>query len=67
MDHHTFKFTKKAESEGMPVIDDSNSILRCTNKAFLAGILAGEPLFVARYFMTPDHRQILKHGSDGQH
>lgn len=37
--HHTFKFAKKAASEGMPVIDDPGSILRCTNKAFLAELL----------------------------
>lgn len=37
--HHTFKFAKKAQSAGMPVIDDPASILRCTNKAFLAELL----------------------------
>lgn len=37
--HHTFKFAKKAAAEGMPVIDDPGSILRCTNKAFLAEML----------------------------
>ncbi len=149
VDHHTFKFAKKAATEGMPVMDDPNSILRCTNKAYLSellqgngiaaprtrlvsrrtlpkledvmaypvvlkvpdgsfsrnvkkaenwrqfqdialvmlkeseiilaqefmytdfdwrvGILAGEPLFVARYFMTRNHWQILKHNADGKH
>lgn len=149
VDHHTFKFARKAAAEGMPVIDAPNAILRCANKAFLAellqgggvatprtrlvgkrtlakledrlawpvvlkvpdgafsrsvkkaedwqqfqdiatamfkeseiilvqdymytefdwrvGILAGQPLFVARYFMIRDHWQILKHGADGQH
>lgn len=143
--HHTFKFAKKAAAEGMPVIDDPGSILRCTNKAFLAellqghgvatprtwlvsrrtlarlegvlsypvvlkvpdgsfsrdvkkaqdfrdfqniaqamfkeseillvqdfmytpfdwrvGVLAGQPLFVARYHMVRDHWQIIKHGT----
>lgn len=37
--HHTFKFAKKAAADGMPVIDDPGSILRCTNKAFLAELL----------------------------
>ena len=37
--HHTFRFAKKAESEGMAVIDDPGSILRCTNKVFLAELL----------------------------
>lgn len=149
VDNHTFRFSKKAAAEGMPVIDDPVSILRCTNKAYLAellqgngvatprtrllsrralarledllaypvvlkgpdgsfsrsvkkaenwkqfqeiaqsmfkesaiilvqefmytdfdwrvGVLAGEPLFVARYFMTPENWQILKHTPDGKH
>ena len=33
--HHTFRFARKAEREGLPVIDDSASIVRCTNKVFL--------------------------------
>ncbi len=37
--HHTFRFAKKAENEGMVVIDDPDSILRCTNKVFLAELL----------------------------
>ncbi|MEK9722493.1 MAG: RimK family protein [Rhodospirillaceae bacterium] len=39
LDHHTFRFARKAEVEGIPVIDDSRSILRCTNKVFLAEAL----------------------------
>lgn len=39
IDHHTYKFAKKAESEGMVVIDDPTSILRCTNKVYLADLL----------------------------
>jgi glutathione synthase/RimK-type ligase-like ATP-grasp enzyme len=38
--HHTFRFAKKADSEGMIVIDDPDSILRCTNKVYLAELLA---------------------------
>lgn len=147
--HHTFKFAKRAAAEGMPVIDDPGSILRCTNKAFLAellrendiatprtrlvsrrtlprfenalsypvvlkvpdgsfsrdvkkagdfaefrdialamlkdseivliqdfmytefdwriGVLAGEPLFAARYHMVRDHWQIMRHEGKGEH
>ena len=36
IDHHTYRFAKKAEAEGMVVIDDSKSILLCTNKIYLA-------------------------------
>jgi glutathione synthase/RimK-type ligase-like ATP-grasp enzyme len=39
IDHHTFRFAKRAEKEGMPVIDDPTSILRCTNKVYLAELL----------------------------
>lgn len=38
--HHTFRFAKKADSEGMVVIDDPDSIMRCTNKVYLAELLA---------------------------
>ncbi|MFA5494854.1 MAG: RimK family protein [Porticoccaceae bacterium] len=38
IDHHTYRFAKKAEAEGLVVIDDSNSILRCTNKIYLADL-----------------------------
>ncbi len=40
VDHHTFRFARRAAAEGMVVIDDPESILRCTNKVFLAEIFA---------------------------
>ncbi len=40
IDHHTYRFAKKAETEGMVVIDDPDSILKCTNKVYLAELLA---------------------------
>jgi glutathione synthase/RimK-type ligase-like ATP-grasp enzyme len=36
---HTYRFAKKAESEGLVVMDDPASILRCTNKVFLTDLL----------------------------
>lgn len=39
IDHHTYRFAKKAEAEGMVVMDDPTSILRCTNKVYLADLL----------------------------
>jgi len=39
INHYTYRFAKKAESEGMVVIDDPVSILRCTNKVYLAELL----------------------------
>ena len=35
IDHHTYRMARKAEREGLVVIDDSTSILRCCNKVFL--------------------------------
>lgn len=39
VDNHTYRFAKKAEAEGLVVLDDSTSILRCTNKIYLADLL----------------------------
>ncbi len=39
INHHTYRFARKASSEGMVVIDDPTSILRCVNKIFLSELL----------------------------
>ncbi|MBY4677473.1 RimK family protein [Marinobacterium arenosum] len=39
IDHHTYRFARKAEAEGLVVMDDPTSILRCTNKVYLAELL----------------------------
>lgn len=39
INHHTYQFAKKAENEGLVVIDDPDSILKCTNKVYLAELL----------------------------
>lgn len=59
IDHHTYRFAKKAESEGLVVIDDSNSILRCTNKVYLA------KLFETHNIPTPK-THILHKGNSSQ-
>jgi glutathione synthase/RimK-type ligase-like ATP-grasp enzyme len=35
IDHHTYRLACKAEEQGLVVIDDPDSILRCCNKVFL--------------------------------
>lgn len=40
VNHHTYRFSRRAASEGLVVIDDPVSILRCTNKVYLAELLA---------------------------
>ena len=36
VNHYTYRFARRASAEGMVVIDDPQSIMRCTNKVFLA-------------------------------
>jgi hypothetical protein len=40
VNHHTYRFARRAEAEGMVVIDDPASIRRCTNKVYLAETMA---------------------------
>lgn len=40
VNHHTYRFSRKAYAEGLVVIDDPFSILRCANKVYLAERLA---------------------------
>jgi glutathione synthase/RimK-type ligase-like ATP-grasp enzyme len=39
IDDHTYRFARRAEQEGMPVIDDTQSMIRCTNKVYLKELL----------------------------
>ncbi|MEZ5490893.1 MAG: RimK family protein [Gammaproteobacteria bacterium] len=53
VNHHTYQFAKRAESEGLVVIDDSQSIVRCANKIYLANV------FQANRVPTP--RSLILH------
>jgi glutathione synthase/RimK-type ligase-like ATP-grasp enzyme len=59
IDHHTFRFSRRAQKEGLVVIDDPDSILRCTNKVFL------EELLRANRVPTP-RTLILQKGQERQ-
>ena len=39
LDHHTYRFARKAEEERLPVYDSPDAILKCTNKIFLFEML----------------------------
>ncbi|GAA4297813.1 RimK family protein [Nibribacter koreensis] len=39
VNHHTYRFARRAHADGLVVIDDPVSILRCTNKVYLAELL----------------------------
>ncbi|TDR41288.1 glutathione synthase/RimK-type ligase-like ATP-grasp enzyme [Tahibacter aquaticus] len=44
LDNHTYRFANKAEKEGMVVMDDPTSILRCTNKIYLHDLMRSRKL-----------------------
>lgn len=46
--HHTYRFAQRADREGLVVIDDPESILRCTNKIYLTELLQRHNLPVPR-------------------
>lgn len=48
VNHHTFRFARRAAAQGLVVIDDPDSILRCTNKVFLAELLQRHRIPVPR-------------------
>lgn len=39
VNHHTYRFARRGVAEGLVVIDDPDSILKCTNKVYLAELL----------------------------
>jgi glutathione synthase/RimK-type ligase-like ATP-grasp enzyme len=54
VNHHTYRFARRAQAEGLVVVDDPECIVRCTNKIYLAelmnrhGIRTPKSLVVAR-------------------
>ena len=44
VNHHTYRFARRAAAEGLVVIDDPDSILKCTNKVYLAELLTRHDL-----------------------
>lgn len=55
VDHYTYRFARRASQENLVVIDDPQSIVRCTNKVYLAElmrshqILTPNTLFISKY------------------
>ena len=39
VNHYTYSFARRAQSEGIAVIDDPDSILRCSNKVYLQELM----------------------------
>ena len=39
VNHHTYRFARRAAAEGLFVVDDPESILKCSNKVYLAELM----------------------------
>jgi len=61
---HTYRFARRAEQEGMPVIDDPLSMIRCTNKVYLNELMAHNKVPVPP---TGDDRRPVRSGGGGAH
>ena len=55
VDHYTYRFARRASQENLVVIDDPQSIVKCTNKVYLAElmrshqILTPETTFISKF------------------
>src|SRR6201998_4155428 len=60
VDNHTYRFARRAWQEGMPVIDDPISMIRCTNKVFLMELLGQHQVATPATVMLADVGDIPK-------
>ncbi len=52
VNHYTYRFARRATAEGLVVIDDPESILRCSNKVYLAELLGRHGVPMPRTLMV---------------
>lgn len=57
VNHHTFRFAKKAQSLGLSVIDDPESILKCTNKVYLNELLTANKILTPKSYVVSKENQ----------
>jgi len=53
VNQYTYRFSRRAASEGLVVIDDPQSIVRCTNKVYLAELLSRNKVPMPRTVVVP--------------
>jgi glutathione synthase/RimK-type ligase-like ATP-grasp enzyme len=54
VNHHTYRFASRAEANGLVVIDDPESIVRCTNKVYQAELFAKNGIPCPRTLIVHD-------------
>lgn len=52
VEHYTYRFSRRAAAEGLVVIDDPDSILRCNNKVYLAELLSRHGIPIPKTLMV---------------
>lgn len=52
VNHYTYQFARRAATEGMVVVDDPDSILKCTNKVYLNELLTRHRIPVPKTLMV---------------
>ena len=60
IDNHTYRFARRAAQEGMPVIDDPMSMMRCTNKVYLAELLRANGLPIPETIVVDSLKDIAR-------
>jgi len=58
INHYTYRFSRRAAAEGLVVIDDPDSILRCNNKVYLAELLPRHGIPIPKTLLV--HRDNLQ-------
>ncbi len=48
VNHHTYRFAQRAASEGLVVMDDPLSIVKCSNKVYLAELMARQKILTPK-------------------
>jgi len=61
VNHHTYRTARRAAAEGLVVIDDPLSILRCANKVYLAELLAKAKIMTPKTMIVhKDNRDLVE-------
>ncbi len=60
INNHTYRFARRASQEGMPVIDDPISMIRCANKVFLMELMSSIGLPTPPTVMLADADDLVK-------
>jgi glutathione synthase/RimK-type ligase-like ATP-grasp enzyme len=60
IDNYTYRFAQRAQQEGMPVIDDPVSMIRCTNKVYLHELMEAHGVPAPPTIMLADEEDLTK-------